>query len=83
MSSYAVISTHALRLHVTAVLREEWADRRLFLRLPNDWSVTWGSFKFSASYPASLSDGKGTLQVGEFSPKDGTFKKASIPLKFR
>jgi pimeloyl-ACP methyl ester carboxylesterase len=27
MSSYAVISTHALRLHVTAVLREEWADR--------------------------------------------------------
>jgi Immunoglobulin-like domain of bacterial spore germination len=49
----------------------------------NDWSVTWGSFKFSASYPASLSDGKGTLQVGEFSPKDGTFKKVSIPLKFR
>jgi pimeloyl-ACP methyl ester carboxylesterase len=26
-SSYVVISTHALRLHVTAVLREEWADR--------------------------------------------------------
>jgi hypothetical protein len=49
----------------------------------NDWMATWGSFKFSASYPASLSGGNGTLQVGEFSPKDGNFEGVSVPLKFR
>jgi Immunoglobulin-like domain of bacterial spore germination len=49
----------------------------------NDWSVSWGSFKFSASYPARLSGCNGTLQVGEFSPKDGTFEGVSVPLKFR
>jgi Immunoglobulin-like domain of bacterial spore germination len=49
----------------------------------NDWTETWGSFKFSASYPARLSGCNGTLQVGEFSPKDGTFEGVSVPLKFR
>jgi hypothetical protein len=49
----------------------------------NDWSATWGSFRFSASYPARLSGGKGTLQVGEFSSQTGRFKGVSIPLKFR
>lgn len=49
----------------------------------NDWMATWGSFKFSASYPAGLSGGNGTLHVGEFSPKDGTFEGVSVPLKFR
>ncbi len=49
----------------------------------NDWTETWGSFKFSASYPARLSGRAGTLQVGEFSPKDGAFEGVSVPLKFR
>ena len=49
----------------------------------NDWIATWGSFKFSASYPGSLSGGNGTLQVGEFPPNDDNFEGVSVPLKFR
>lgn len=49
----------------------------------SDWSVTWGAFRFSASYPMSLSGHSGTLQVGEFSPRDGSFRGVSVPLEFR
>lgn len=49
----------------------------------SDWAATWGAFKFSASYPARLSGRKGTLQVGEFSARDGKFRGVSVPLKFR
>lgn len=49
----------------------------------SDWAATWGSFKFSASYPARLSGRRGTLQVGELSARDGRFRGVSVPLRFR
>ncbi|MEW6637692.1 MAG: Gmad2 immunoglobulin-like domain-containing protein [Actinomycetota bacterium] len=49
----------------------------------SDWSATWGRFAFSASYPASLSGSKGSLEVGEVSARDGRFQGVSAPLYFR
>lgn len=49
----------------------------------SDWMMTWGAYKFSGSYPSSLSGHKGTLQVGDLSPKDGSFRGVSAPLRFR
>jgi hypothetical protein len=49
----------------------------------SDWAATWGSFKFSASYPARLSGRRSTLQVGELSARDGRFRGVSVPLRFR
>ncbi|HET7478741.1 MAG TPA: Gmad2 immunoglobulin-like domain-containing protein [Rubrobacteraceae bacterium] len=49
----------------------------------SDWAATWGAYKFSAGYPSSLSGHSGTLQVGELSPKDGSFMGVSVPLRFR
>ena len=49
----------------------------------SDWSETWGRFSFSLDYPASLSGSNGTLEVGRYSAKDGSFDGVSVPLKFR
>lgn len=49
----------------------------------SDWTTTWGAYRFSAGYPSSLSGHSGTLQVGELSPKDGSFRGVSVPLRFR
>ncbi len=49
----------------------------------SDWAATWGSFKFSASYPSRLSGRRGTLQVGELSARDGRFRGVSVPMRFR
>lgn len=49
----------------------------------SDWTSAWGTFRFSASYPANLSGRKGMLQVGEFSARDGRFRGVSVPLRFR
>lgn len=49
----------------------------------NDWATTWGSYAFTAGYPATLSGKRGTLEVGQHSPNDGTFSGASTPVRFR
>jgi hypothetical protein len=48
-----------------------------------DWSGTWGSFAFTARYPASLGGQRGRLEVGERSARDGKFEGVSVPLVFR
>lgn len=48
-----------------------------------DWSATWGRYSFTAKYPDSMSGKQGTLEVGELSAKDGSFKGVSVPLSFR
>ncbi|HET7480660.1 MAG TPA: Gmad2 immunoglobulin-like domain-containing protein [Rubrobacteraceae bacterium] len=48
-----------------------------------DWSTTWGRYRFTASYPDSLSGEEGVLQVGENSARDGSFQGVSVPLAFR
>lgn len=49
----------------------------------SDWSGTWGRFVLTLSYPASLSGRNGTLEIGERSARDGSFKGVSVPLRFR
>lgn len=48
-----------------------------------DWSVTWGAYNFRATYPERLSGQRGTLEVGKFSARDGSFSGASVPVRFR
>lgn len=49
----------------------------------SDWATTWGRFAFSADYPAYLAGQGGTLELGEYSARDGSFVGVSIPLYFR
>jgi hypothetical protein len=49
----------------------------------SDWATTWGAFAFRVTYPQRLAGTKGTLEVGQYSPSDGAFKGASVPLSFR
>jgi hypothetical protein len=49
----------------------------------SDWTTAWGGFKFNASYPACMSGRSGALQVGELSPRDGSFRGVSVPIRFR
>ncbi len=49
----------------------------------SDWTTTWGRFAFSADYPAYLSGRDGTLELGEYSARDGSFVGASAPIAFR
>jgi hypothetical protein len=49
----------------------------------SDWTTTWGRFAFSADYPAYLSGQGGTLELGEYSARDGSFVGASVPIAFR
>lgn len=51
--------------------------------LTSDWATTWGRFAFSADYPAYLAGGSGTLEIGEYSARDGSFVGTSVPLSFR
>lgn len=47
-----------------------------------DWTSTWGAYSFRPGYPASLSGEEGTLEVGDLSARDGSFKGVSVPLYF-
>lgn len=49
----------------------------------SDWTSTWGRFAFTADYPAYLGGQRGTLEVGEYSARDGSFDGVSTPLTFR
>lgn len=49
----------------------------------SDWAATWGRFAVTADYPAYLSGQFGTLQVGQYSARDGSFEGVSVPLTFR
>lgn len=49
----------------------------------SDWATTWGRFAVTADYPAYLGGQYGTLQVGQYSARDGSFQGVSIPLTFR
>lgn len=49
----------------------------------SDWASMWGRFALTADYPAYLSGQSGTLQVGQYSARDGSFEGVSIPLTFR
>lgn len=49
----------------------------------SDWATTWGRFAFSADYPAYLSGQGGTLELGEYSSRDGSFVGTSVPIAFR
>lgn len=51
--------------------------------LTSDWAATWGRFAFTADYPAYLGGMSGTLEVGEYSARDGSFRGVSVPLVFR
>jgi hypothetical protein len=43
----------------------------------NDWSETWGYFETSLPRPPALAGG-GTLQVGSYSARDGSFEGVGI-----
>lgn len=63
----------------TIILRD--AEGEILARetvLGNDWSATWGYFETTLS--PSTFDGRGTLQVGTQSARDGTFEGVEIPL---
>ena len=47
----------------------------------NDWSTTWGYFEATLDLPSFT--GKGTLQVGTASARDGSFEGVGIPVKGR
>lgn len=49
----------------------------------SDWTTTWGRFAFTADYPAYLSGQGGTLELGEYSARDGSFVGTSVPIAFR
>lgn len=49
----------------------------------SDWATTWGRFAFSADYPAYLSGYGGTLELGEYSARDGSFIGVTVPINFR
>lgn len=49
----------------------------------SDWARTWGRFAVTADYPAYLGGQSGTLQVGQYAARDGSFQGVSIPLTFR
>lgn len=49
----------------------------------SDWVTAWGAFVFSVAYPERLAGTEGTLEVGQYSPKDGHFQGASVLLNFR
>ena len=49
----------------------------------SDWAETWGRFNLSVDYPGSLSGSNGTLEVGRYSARNGSFEGVSVPLKFR
>jgi hypothetical protein len=51
--------------------------------LTSDWATTWGRFAFTADYPAYLDGMSGTLEVGEYSARDGSFRGVAVPLAFR
>lgn len=51
--------------------------------LTSDWAATWGRFAFTADYPPYLGGMSGTLEVGEYSARDGSFEGVSVPLVFR
>ena len=47
----------------------------------NDWSTTWGYFEATLDLPPF--SGKGTLQVGAASARDGSFEGVGIPVRGR
>ena len=49
----------------------------------SDWATTWGRFAVTADYPAYLGGQSGTLQVGQYSARDGSFEGVSVPLTYR
>jgi hypothetical protein len=46
--------------------------------LSNDWSATWGYFETTLDFPPF--SGRGTLQVGTQSARDGSFQGVEIPV---
>jgi len=46
----------------------------------NDWSETWGYFETRLDMPPALANG-GTLQVGMFSARDGSFEGVSVEIR--
>jgi hypothetical protein len=47
----------------------------------NDWSTTWGYFEATLDLPSF--SGKGVLQVGTASARDGSFRGVEIPVRGR
>ncbi len=45
----------------------------------NDWSATWGYFEATLDLPPF--SGKGVLQVGTASARDGSFEGVEIPVR--
>jgi hypothetical protein len=45
----------------------------------NDWNTTWGYFEATLDLPPF--SGKGVLQVGTASARDGSFEGVEIPVK--
>ena len=45
----------------------------------NDWSETWGYFETTLQRPPALAGG-GTLRVGAYSARDGSFEGVEIPV---
>ena len=48
--------------------------------LSNDWAETWGYFEASLDFPAF--EGQATLQVGNKSPRDGSFEGVQVPVTY-
>lgn len=49
----------------------------------SDWANTWGAFAFSIAYPERLAGTEGTIEIGQYSARDGGFEGATVPLNFR
>lgn len=64
----------------TVVLKDA-RGRELFRETvtANDWSTTWGYFEATLDLPPF--SGKGVLQVGTASARDGSFEGVEIPIK--
>lgn len=66
----------------TVVLKDARGRELLRETVPaNDWSTTWGYFEATLDLPPF--SGKGVLQVGAASARDGSFEGVEIPIKGR
>ncbi|HEY7704987.1 MAG TPA: Gmad2 immunoglobulin-like domain-containing protein [Acidimicrobiia bacterium] len=63
---------------VNIVLQQDGATVLETVATANDWSETWGWFSASVESPVQ---GLATLFVGSYSPVDGSFEGAEVPLE--
>lgn len=80
------VSGYARPFEASGVWRLKDAGGRIVSRgiyTTTDWTSAWGVYRFQADYPAALSGGRGTLEIGSLSARDGSFSGVSVPVRFR